>query len=169
MRLFGGWRRVGKQIVSVPSFLVRVDRQKSGVSSGRCRHKQCERMAGGRLHLRYLRFSCLGCEVSGGRAQGGQADRERALVPGARGQPEAHRLCAQQPLRRRTPGPQQAQGAEVRAAPVPVNSSRGKNTLCVACKREQQKMHQVVIADMPACLPCNCYKACKLRGTHEIV
>ena len=46
--------------------------------------------------------------------QGGQADRERAVLHGACGQPEAHRLCAQQPLRRRPPRPQQAPQPQVR-------------------------------------------------------
>ncbi len=49
--------------------------------------------------------------------QGGQADRERAVVHGARGQPEAHRLRAEQSVRRRPAGPQQAPQPEVRLSP----------------------------------------------------
>ena len=109
MRFLAAAHRVGKQIVNVPSFLVRVDSQK---------------------HIDFALNSPFG----GGR-----------------------------------PGRNKRKAQKCAPPPAPVNFSRGKNTPYVACKREQQKMHQVVVADMPACLPCNCYKACKSRGTHEIV
>jgi hypothetical protein len=46
-----------------------------------------------------------------GAVQGGQAGCQRALVPRARRQPEAHRLCAELALRRRPPRPRQARQA----------------------------------------------------------
>ena len=51
----------------------------------------------------------------GALAQGGQADRERAQLHGARGQPEAHRLCAQTaPLAAAGPGRNKRKALQVR-------------------------------------------------------
>lgn len=69
-----------------------------------------------------------------GMLQGGQADRQCALLPGARGQPEAHRFCSEQPLRRRPPWPRQAEAPEVCPCPqctvTPWESVQSRGMLC---------------------------------------